>query len=115
MKELMACLRDSNATIRWIMLHQQTKNKGLAKKIADVVSEDALLDLLLDLSKFEDLLTALLTKIVEKKHSMWDKDKEMSLKYMAEVAEFFAGNRNWGGEHVDTDLSEYFKRMAETI
>jgi len=27
---------------------------------------------------------------------------------MSEVSEFFAGNRNWGGEHKDEDLAEYF-------
>lgn len=28
-KELMNCLRDSNVTIRWLMLHKNTKNKKL--------------------------------------------------------------------------------------
>ena len=37
------------------------------------------------------------------------------MKYMNEVSEFFAGNRNWGDEHQDLDLSEYFKRIANTI
>jgi hypothetical protein len=31
---------------------------------------------------------------------------------MEDVGEFFAGNRNWGGEMVDEDLSEYFKKIA---
>ena len=34
---------------------------------------------------------------------------------MEDVGEFFAGNRNWGGEVVDQDLSEYFKRISQTI
>jgi len=34
---------------------------------------------------------------------------------MNEVSEFFAGNRNWGEEHFDEDLSEYFSRIANTI
>jgi hypothetical protein len=34
---------------------------------------------------------------------------------MTEVSEFFQGNRNWGEEHVDQDLAEYFTRIAQTI
>lgn len=46
---------------------------------------------------------------------MWQKDKDLSFKYMNEISEFFAGNRNWGGEHTDQDLSEYFKKIGATI
>ena len=34
---------------------------------------------------------------------------------MLEVSEFFAGNRNWNGEHKDDDLAEYFQRISNTI
>ena len=80
-----------------------------------VVKEDQLVNLLLDLSKFEYLMKELLHGIVMKKNKMWTKDKEQCTYYMEEVSEFFAGNRNWGGEHTDQDLSEYFKRIAATI
>jgi hypothetical protein len=80
-----------------------------------VVKEDELINLLLQLSKFEFVMKELLTTIVKKKSKMWAKDKDACVHYMEEVAEFFAGNRNWGGEHVDQDLSEYFKKIAQTI
>lgn len=57
----------------------------------------------------------LLLQIVMKKNKMWTKDKENCTYYMQEVSEFFAGNRNWGGSHTDQDLSEYFKRISDTI
>lgn len=34
---------------------------------------------------------------------------------MLQVSEFFAGNRNWNGEHKDDDLAEYFQRISNTI
>ena len=97
------------------MLHQNAKDEKLRKIVDSIVKEDELINLLLDLSKFEHLLKELLSKIVSKKSKMWAKDKEKSQEYMSEVSEFFAGNRNWGGEHVDQDLSDYFKRIANTI
>ena len=71
--------------------------------------------MILDVSKFENLLSLMLTRIVTKKAQTWQSHRENCIKYMSEVSEFFAGNRNWGGEHVDQDLSEYFMRIANTI
>lgn len=80
-----------------------------------IINENQLVSLLLDLSKFEHLVKERLTLIVQKKSKMWKKDQELSNKYMSEVSEFFAGNRNWGGEFKDEDLAEYFSKLAETI
>jgi hypothetical protein len=65
------------------------------------VKENELINLLLELSKFEFLMKSLLTQIFKKKSKMWQSDKDKCCYYMEEVAEFFAGNRNWGGEHTD--------------
>lgn len=79
------------------------------------MKENDLINLLLELSKFEFLMKSLLTQIFKKKSKMWQSDKDKCCYYMEEVAEFFAGNRNWGGEHTDQDLSDYFKRIVQTI
>ena len=84
----------------------------MRQTVESIVKEELLINLLLDLSKFEFLMKELLNGIVMKKNKMWTKDKEQCTYYMDEVAEFFAGNRNWGGEHTDQDLSEYFKRIS---
>ena len=34
---------------------------------------------------------------------------------MLEVSEFFAGTRNWNGEHKDDDLADYFQRISNLI
>ena len=60
-KELIACLRDSNSTIRWIMLHEHTSNKVMADIVQSIVKEAPLVRLLLKLSKFEHLLKELVT------------------------------------------------------
>jgi len=73
----------------------------MKQTVCGVVKEDELIQLLLQLSKFEFVMKELLTTIVKKKSKMWSKDKDNCVHYMDEVAEFFAGNRNWGGEHVD--------------
>jgi hypothetical protein len=57
----------------------------------------------------------MLTRIVSKKAKMWEDNRAKCIKYMSEISEFFAGNRNWGGEVQDEDLSEYFTKLANTI
>jgi hypothetical protein len=53
-KDLLACLRDANVTIRWIMLHRHCKNKKFKEIIENGYKKDDLVGLLLNLSKFEN-------------------------------------------------------------
>ena len=46
---------------------------------------------------------------------MWDDNKARVIKYMNEVSEFFAGNRHWGEEYIDEELSDYFTRISTTV
>ena len=114
-KELLACLRDANATIRWTMLHEHATHQGMLQVIQGIIKEPQLVKLLLKLSKFEHLLKELLTQIVKKKSKMWQDDKESSVHDMQEISEFFAGNRDWGGEYEDEDLAGWFGKIADAI
>ena len=71
--------------------------------------------LLLKLSKFEHLLKDLVTQIVKKKSKMWQKDKEEIEYDLTEVSEFFAGNRDWGGEYDDQYLAEWCSDIVTAV
>jgi WASH complex subunit strumpellin len=58
-KELLACLRDANVTMRWIMIHRHCKNKKYKEIIEQGHRKEDLVSLLLSLSKFEHLLKTL--------------------------------------------------------
>ena len=83
--------------------------------VQGIVKEGPLARLLLKLSKFEHLLKELVTQIVKKKSKMWQKDKEQIVYDMTEVSEFFAGNRDWGGEYEDQYLSEWCGQIVEAV
>ena len=57
-KELMNCLRDSNVTMRWLMLHKNCRNKKYKEIIDDGANKDErmkdIVKLLLYLSKYEN-------------------------------------------------------------
>ena len=90
------------------MLHQHSRDKSLSTMINEAIKDDTLVRGLLKLSKFEGLLRDLIGQIVKKKSKMWQKDKETIVHDMKEVAEFFAGNRDWEGMYTDESLSEWF-------
>lgn len=46
---------------------------------------------------------------------MWTKDKEQIVYDMTEVSEFFAGNRDWGGEYTDEDLSAWCGQIVAGV
>ena len=83
--------------------------------IKEAIDSNKMIQLLLDTSKFENLLKDMLTRIVTKKNQMWHSHQDKCKYYMSEIAEFFAGKRNWQGEHEDPDLAEYFVKIANTI
>ena len=93
---LLHCLTDTNVTIRWLMLHKTSRNKELKELINSNHTNEELVDLLLQLTKFEDELKILLRELVSTKNEAWTTDKAECEYYMDEISEYFAGNRNMG-------------------
>ena len=79
------------------MLHQNSRSEKALKIVNQIINKKELIDLLLDLSKFENLLKDRLTEIVHRKKKVWMADKVRCEYCLEEVSEFFSGNRNWAG------------------
>ena len=71
--------------------------------------------LLLKLSKFEFQLKEKIQAIVTKKNKMWSKDRDEIVKDMHEVAEFFNGNRDWGGFYEDEVLAQWCESISVAV
>mmetsp|Transcript_109148 Transcript_109148/g.151018 ORF Transcript_109148/g.151018 Transcript_109148/m.151018 type:complete len:123 (+) Transcript_109148:1158-1526(+) len=95
-KDLLNCLRDANVTIRWLNLHTHSVDPTYRKAIRDIIKFNKIVELLLDLSKFEFTLKKMLTNIVTMKAKIWEEDADKCVWYMNEISEYFSGNRNWG-------------------
>jgi WASH complex subunit strumpellin len=81
-------IRDSNVTIRWLILHRNTAYKKAAELIK--VAQEQILTLLLYTSQFEFLLKKMFSELVESKQQRWDDDKNSSCEKLQELADFFA-------------------------
>lgn len=71
MSSLVACLRDSNIALRWLLLHQNSTNKKLKDLVMAAVSTDMLLTLILDTAALEFELKRLYGELLEGKEAQW--------------------------------------------
>lgn len=75
----MACLRDANVTLRWLMLHKNCHNKKLREIVEDTPNKTArekdIVRLILNLSKFENIIKNIYTNLVDQKTQIWANDK----------------------------------------
>lgn len=58
-KELLVCLRDANVCLRWIMLHRNCKDPKFREVVEKGFKRDEVMELLLNLSKYENSLKEL--------------------------------------------------------
>jgi WASH complex subunit strumpellin len=117
-KALLECLRDSNVTVRWLMLHNNCRNSQFRECIQKAYDKTVLVDFLLALAKFESQFEAMIRKLVQSKAQVWDADRTACHDYIYEVSEYFAGNRQWSGkqeEQVDESYATWFAQVAEQI
>ena len=47
----------------------------------------------------------MIRKLVQDKAQIWNDDRETCFDNIDEIAEFFAGNRDWGKSHADKDFT----------
>lgn len=63
-KALLECLRDSNVTIRWLMLHNNCRSKEYKDLIQKSYDKNFLVNFLLQLAKFENQFESMIRKLV---------------------------------------------------
>ena len=119
-KALLECLRDSNVTIRWLMLHNNCTSPAFKESIQKAYDKNSLVTFILQLAKFENQFETMIRRLVQQKGKIWEDDREQSYKMLYEVSEYFAGNRNWdmGGQtdqQQAAQMCEWFKDVSEQI
>lgn len=112
-EELFNQIISTNVTIRWMMLHRNTKK--FQDILAPELDVNLILDLVLRTSEFESQFKVVQKRLIEDKQTMFDATKVKCLEYMTECSEYFAGNRNLGQAIINPEYSKYFKSMGEHI
>ena len=64
-KALLECLRDSNVTIRWLMLHNNCRSNAFRETIQKSYDKAFLVNFILQLAKFENQFETMIRKLVQ--------------------------------------------------
>lgn len=118
MGSLVACLRDSNIALRWLLLHQNTTTK----KLKDVVmavggagSSDMLLSLILDTATLEFELKRAYGELLEGKEAQWLKCQNHAAECMQELSDFFSGSKVLSRKVKDSNMQNWFLQMGQQV
>jgi WASH complex subunit strumpellin len=108
-------VRDGNTILKWLLLHRTTSNKKTKELVMSNVSDDSVLEFLLDLSQFEYQLKRILESVLSKRKDSWDRCLTEALDRIEELSDYFSGDKPLTKVKKDENLQKWFKDMAEKV
>ena len=109
---LLECLRDSNVTIRWFMLHNNARNPVYREAIQNAMDREGLIEFLFKLAQFEQLFSALIRQLVSDKAALWAEDRDTAVESLTEISLYFKGERSWDKGEPDESYADWFEDIA---
>ena len=106
--------RESNVTLRFMILHSQEPDKK-NKKILYPCPRDDILAFLLDLAQFEFELKNALETALETKPELWNDTRDSAVNILNELAMSFSGNLQLSSLQKDENLQKWFENMANEV
>ena len=112
---LLSIMRDSNVVLRWFLLQRNITNKKFRDIINEGLENNSLINLLLHLSQFEDLLKTMFQKLVFNKDEMWENDKKYCIQKINELVCYYSGNSAFNNTIKLDNYSKYFEEISNKI
>ncbi|EKX49139.1 hypothetical protein GUITHDRAFT_85883 [Guillardia theta CCMP2712] len=113
--KILNCLRNSNAAIRWTMLHRNCKNKKLRDVISAGPNPEKILLLLMRTAQLEFKVGDLYKALLEGKETRWKKAKEECEDRLRELSHFFSGDQMLTRATKDEKLKDWFASLAAEV
>lgn len=114
--QLMNCLRHTNTTLRWLMLHYTTTNRKLREVITlTEIKLDGVLLLLLNVAQLEFMLKNLFQKLLDDKDDKWNESRAQGAERMSELGEYFSGDKPLTRVKKNENLQKWFVTIGDKI
>ena len=113
--KLLPVLRDSNVTLRWLVLHRTSQIKKIRDTVAPATSSEDVLKLMLGTAQLEFALKEMFKGLLKCKRQRWEKAQEVGVQKMNTIARFFGGDQVFSSEKREEQLQVYFEQMADNI
>lgn len=115
MTELMNCVRSCNVSLRWRLLHRRCSNESLRKLVAESVSPQIVMTLLLNTSQLEYILKEMLQQLLDAKDLAWTEGKAAAAGRMVELSEYFTGEKALTRVKRDENMMKWFAGLGEKV
>ena len=124
--KLMNIMRESNVTLRWMMLHTAALSHSAdgnkrCRQLREIVIQDSkynpevLFRLLLYTGQYELKLKEMFQKMLDDKKSKWEDHKKEGYERMQELSDVFSGNKPLTRVERNDNLQTWFKEMGSQI
>ncbi|XP_076082010.1 WASH complex subunit 5-like isoform X2 [Mytilus galloprovincialis] len=124
--KMMNVMRDSNVTLRWLMLHTSTLSPSAdmnkrCRQLREQVLADAKFNaltvfrLLLSVGQFEFKLKEMFRHMLNEKENKWDEHKKEGTERMQELGEVFSGTKPLTRVEKNENLQAWFSEMSKQI
>lgn len=123
---LMTVMRDSNVTLRWIMLHTAplelaAETNKRCRQLRDQVIQDSsynpetVFRLMLNTAQYEFKLKEMFKKMLDEKKAKWEENKKEGEEHMVELSEVFSGTKPLTRVEKNDNLQAWFLEMGKQI
>ena len=115
--ELLACLRDANAALRWLLLQSRSGHKKAAALLAKKFPIDlgAMLQVIMRTAQLEHKLREQLGQLLEEKPQRWEEARTAGVQMLQDLSAFFGGQVALSRVAADDDLRDYFGGLAAKV
>ena len=113
-EKLLSIMREGNLILRWFILQRNITNKKFREAINEGLNNKELINLLLNLSQFEDLLKTMFQKLVFNKEEMWENDRNFCIQKLSELISYYSGNSAFNTLKLE-GYSKYFEDVSSRI
>lgn len=112
---LLNYMRNANTTVRWLLLHRTTEVKKLRDIVAQGITENEILLLLLKASQFEYQVKSMFQSLLDTKDEKWEQYKKVSCEHMTELSEYFSGEKPLARVAKDESLQAWFLNISDKV
>lgn len=112
---LMTVLRESNVTLKWLILHRNTTHTKIKPIITDVSNPVDILKLLLVTAEFEVILKERCESLLAKKQQIWEEDRGLCVERMKELSAYFGSEQSLGKIQSDESFKLWFEEIGKVI
>ena len=112
---LMNCVRSCNVSLRWRLLHRRCSSEALRKLIAESVSPQIVMTLLLNASQLEYILKDMLQQLLDAKDLAWTEGKAAAADRMDELSEYFTGEKALTRMKRDENMMKWFSGLGDKV